>query len=89
MKKYLSLGGGVNSVAMLLLLLDAGERFEVVFCDTGLELPETYNYINLIDHEIAPVTTIKGSIKDQTGKNHAGPLLESVKAHFGMAVDET
>ena len=45
---------------MLLLLLDAGERFEVVFCDTRLELPETYDYIKMIDHEIAPVTTIQG-----------------------------
>ena len=28
MKKYLSYGGGVNSVAMLLLLLDEGWEFE-------------------------------------------------------------
>lgn len=60
MKKYLSLGGGVNSVAMLLLLLDAGEQFEIVFCDTGLELPETYDYIKMIDRDITPVTRIEG-----------------------------
>lgn len=60
MKKYLSLGGGINSVAMLLLLLDAGEQFEAVFCDLELELPETYDYIEMINREIAPVTFIRG-----------------------------
>lgn len=64
MKRYLSLGGGVNSVAMLLLLLDAGEQFETVFCDLGLELPETYDYIKMIDREITHVTTIPGINQD-------------------------
>jgi len=60
MKRYLSLGAGVNSVAMLLLLLDAGEDFEAVFCDLGLELPETYSYIEMLKRDIYPITTIRG-----------------------------
>ena len=31
MKKYLSFGGGVNSVAMMLLMLDLKEDFEAIF----------------------------------------------------------
>lgn len=31
MKNYLSFGGGVNSVAMMLLLLDEGVEFEAVY----------------------------------------------------------
>jgi len=42
-RHYLSFGGGVNSVAMLLMLLDTKEyEFEAVFVDTGCEYPETY-----------------------------------------------
>ncbi|MBA7628104.1 hypothetical protein ES703_35574 [subsurface metagenome] len=59
-KKYLSFGAGVNSTALLLLLLDAGEEFEAIFCDLGLELPETYDYLEMIRREIAPVTFIEG-----------------------------
>ena len=60
MRKYLSLGAGVNSVAMLLLLLDAGEDFETIFCDLGLEWPETYSYIEMVKRDICPITTIQG-----------------------------
>jgi tRNA U34 2-thiouridine synthase MnmA/TrmU len=31
MRNYLSFGGGVNSVAMMLLLLDEGIEFEAVY----------------------------------------------------------
>lgn len=60
MKQYLSFGAGVNSMAMLLMLQDAGEVFEVVFCDVGLELPETYAYIEMVRRHICPITVIPG-----------------------------
>ena len=42
----LSLGGGVNSVALFFYLLKNGfDIDEVVFADTGSELPETYSII--------------------------------------------
>lgn len=47
MKKYLSFGGGVNSVAMLLMLLDQGEKFEAIFVDHGTDYPETYEYLKM------------------------------------------
>ena len=47
MDRYiLSFGGGVNSVALMILLLRQGLPLdEVVFADTGGEVPETYEYL--------------------------------------------
>ncbi|EFK09853.1 phosphoadenosine phosphosulfate reductase family protein [delta proteobacterium NaphS2] len=45
MKNYLSFGGGVNSVAMHLLMLGLGEDFESVFVHHGTDWPETYEYV--------------------------------------------
>jgi 3'-phosphoadenosine 5'-phosphosulfate sulfotransferase (PAPS reductase)/FAD synthetase len=42
----LSLGAGVNSTALLILIEREGLQLdEVVFADTGSERPETYEYI--------------------------------------------
>lgn len=44
----LSFGGGVNSVALMILLLRERLPFDgAVFADTGGELPETYTYLKL------------------------------------------
>jgi len=44
----LSFGGGVNSVALMILLLRERLPFDgAVFADTGGELPETYAYLKL------------------------------------------
>jgi 3'-phosphoadenosine 5'-phosphosulfate sulfotransferase (PAPS reductase)/FAD synthetase len=42
MKNYLSFGAGVNSVAAYLL----GGFDEAVWCDTGVEYPETYEFMD-------------------------------------------
>jgi hypothetical protein len=42
MKHYLSLSGGAHSVAAAILMAERGVDFEMVFADTGVELPETY-----------------------------------------------
>ena len=47
MKKYLSFGGGVNSVAMMLMLLDQKDEFEAIFVDHGGDYPETYIYFTM------------------------------------------
>jgi len=39
---YVALSGGADSTAVALLLREQGEEFELVFSDTGAELPETY-----------------------------------------------
>lgn len=40
--KYICVSGGADSTAMALLLWERGEDFEMVFSDTGAELPEVY-----------------------------------------------
>jgi hypothetical protein len=47
MRNYLSFGGGVNSVAMMLYLLDEGWDFEAVFVNHGTDWPETYEYLDM------------------------------------------
>lgn len=43
--KVISLGLGVNSVAMAIMLYKQGHRYPMVFADTGCEQPETYAYL--------------------------------------------
>ena len=47
-RHVLSFGGGVNSVALMILLLRDGMPLdEAVFADTGGEVPETYDYLSI------------------------------------------
>ena len=39
---YVAVSGGADSTALALLLWERGEDFEMVFSDTGAELPEVY-----------------------------------------------
>jgi hypothetical protein len=49
-KHILSFGAGVNSVALMIRLLQTEEPLdEVVFADTGAELPETYAYLPVVE----------------------------------------
>lgn len=51
----LSYGGGVNSVAlMILILMENLPLDEVVFADTGGEVPETYSYIDVTRKYLQP-----------------------------------
>ncbi len=64
MKTYLSYGGGVNSVAMMLLLLDQKQDFEAIFVDHETDYPETYEYFDMFqtwlkDHKHKEITVIK------------------------------
>ena len=47
MKNYLSFGGGVNSVAMHILMLRENIDFEAIFVDHGTDWPETYEYLGI------------------------------------------
>ena len=72
MKTYLSFGGGVNSVAMMLLLLDEGiEEFEAVFVDHGTDWPETYKYFDMFQGWLTrkgykPITVLKPNVEGFT-----------------------
>jgi len=49
--KVLSFGGGVNSVALAILLINEGWRGHILFADTGTEWPDTYCYMNTFESE--------------------------------------
>jgi 3'-phosphoadenosine 5'-phosphosulfate sulfotransferase (PAPS reductase)/FAD synthetase len=63
MRIYLSHGGGVNSWALYLYLIEQrevpGEDFEAVFVDHGTDWPETYEYMQMMIAKGYPVTVIK------------------------------
>jgi hypothetical protein len=69
MKNYLSFGGGVNSVALYLLLMEQG--LEPGNADTGFEAvyvwmpdwPETHEYLMMMEYKGYPVTVIFPSEK--------------------------
>ncbi len=61
-KVYLSHGGGVNSWALYLWLIEQGQvpgkDFEAVFIHHGCDWPETYRYLLLMESLGYPVTVI-------------------------------
>lgn len=61
----ISFGGGVNSTAMAIWLVNHGWHGEIVFSDTSTEWPETYCYMDYFEHEwLAPrslsITRLRG-----------------------------
>lgn len=49
-RHILSFGGGVNTVALMILLTqEEAPLDEVVFADTGGEVPETYSYLKIVE----------------------------------------
>ena len=63
-RHVLSFGGGVNSVALMILLLSEGLPFdEAVFADTGGEVPETYEYLSVarsyLESHGVPLTVVR------------------------------
>ena len=53
-KHVLSFGGGVNSIALMIVLLREGLPLdEAVFADTGGEVPETYEYLDIAREYLA------------------------------------
>jgi 3'-phosphoadenosine 5'-phosphosulfate sulfotransferase (PAPS reductase)/FAD synthetase len=48
-RHVLSLSGGKDSTALAVFMKDKVPKMEYVFCDTGCELPETYEYLDKIE----------------------------------------
>lgn len=59
MKEYLSMGFGVNSVALYLLMEQLGIEFEAVFVNHGGDWPETYAYMEYFINTGRHVTVLK------------------------------
>ncbi|MGX9727862.1 MAG: hypothetical protein ACTFAK_11240 [Candidatus Electronema sp. VV] len=63
MKNYLSFGGGVNSVALYLLMEQLGMDFEAVFVNHGGDWPETYQYLDYFIATGRPVVVLKPDVR--------------------------
>lgn len=73
MRKYLSFGGGVDSTALMLFLLDKGVDFKAVFVNHGGDMPETYDYIAYLHVQGYEITEIK---PDVSWKGHFSDIYE-------------
>lgn len=62
MRTYLSHGMGVNSTALMLLLLDKGQKFESFFIDHGGDYPETYEYLGYLLGQGYDITVLKPNV---------------------------
>jgi hypothetical protein len=49
--RVLSFGGGVNSVALVILLANEGWKGPIVFAETSTEWPDTYCYMDMFERE--------------------------------------
>lgn len=65
MKHYLSFGGGVNSVALYLLMEDLGMDFEAVFVNHGGDWPETYEYVEYFISTGRPLTILTPEVQGE------------------------
>ena len=78
MKQIASFGCGVDSVAGLLLSKDQGIKYdEIIFADTGSEMPETYAYLEYFEKksgfQITKVKSHLGKIYDYYMMKKAQP----------------
>jgi hypothetical protein len=68
-----SFGGGVNSTAMLIGMVERGETCDLVlFADTGAEKPHTYAHVlefseYLVAHGMPPITTVSNDLPSRYG----------------------
>ncbi|WP_085829048.1 phosphoadenosine phosphosulfate reductase family protein [Clostridium massiliodielmoense] len=63
-KRIVMFSGGKDSTAMLLKLIEEGEKIDkIVFADTGLEFPDMYRYIERVqDYIKKEITIVKGDV---------------------------
>jgi len=72
MNEMISYGGGVNSVAMTVLLVREGWRRPIIFADTGCEWPDTTCYNRLMDDWLAQFGLSITVVKRDDGSEYAG-----------------
>jgi len=61
-RSYLSYGGGVNSTAMYLLMLDQGVEFEAIYVDHDSDWPETRAYVKMFAERF-PLTILRPMVQ--------------------------
>ena len=87
MRNYLSFGGGVNSVAMYLMLVSQGwepgnseKGFEAVFVDHGTDWPETYEYVDMFKKSY-PLTVLKPAQRGSRPKGNYDTIYDNLYEH--------
>lgn len=64
----LSISGGKDSTAMWILAKEQGIDVIAVFADTGHEHPETYKYVEYLEHKLGPIKVVKADFTEQIAK---------------------
>lgn len=90
-RHVLSFSGGKDSTALGVYLLqnypELAKRLEIVFCDTGVELPETYDYIRrfetLLGVEVTRINALEMlGIEEKRGRTPFDVILEEYYGHY-------
>lgn len=71
---YVAVSGGADSTALALLLWERGEDFELVFSDTGAELPEVYWLLPRLARQVGKPLNVVSN----------GTFFQHLRAHGGM-----
>lgn len=66
MHNIVSVSGGKDSTALLLLAIERGvENLQAVFADTGHEHPQTYEYVRYLNDVVFTIRTIKAEFSER------------------------
>jgi len=69
-----SFSGGKDSLVALALTIEAGVPFEAVFLDTGIEFPQTVEYVERVSRYFnIKITTVKSKDRFWKGVEYFGP----------------
>jgi 3'-phosphoadenosine 5'-phosphosulfate sulfotransferase (PAPS reductase)/FAD synthetase len=78
----ISLGGGLNSTAMTLLLLEQKKPIDyILFADTGEEKPETYQFIKIFDKYLKDKHSLSITVVSQIVDGKPQTLSEYCQQH--------
>lgn len=68
-QKILSISGGKDSTAMLLLALERGETFRAIFADTGNEHTAVYEYLPYLEQQTGvKIETVKADFSEEIAR---------------------
>ncbi|RJQ53384.1 MAG: hypothetical protein C4521_07575 [Actinobacteria bacterium] len=74
---YVAFSGGADSTAMAIYLHEQGQDFELVFADTGAELPETYYMVTKVARVLGRKLTVVSNGTFYQWLTHFGFMLPS------------
>jgi len=82
-RHIVSLSGGKDSTALAIYLRDRIQNLEYVFCDTGEELPETYEYLDKLEVFLGkPIKRLKARQSFEDMLRARGGFLPSAQVRW-------